>query len=419
MNKKPFLAILYSMLLIATSCSTGLILEKNPKSKADVDLKKQQAIVFFKQTEDTAMVAKHDEILKRFTAHFGKTTELKVVNTKTDQVIRFENTKDYFFRNKKTTPPVGVLLSNGKDKPQLVKNPSRYIEEFEKYFETPFKDAVYYKERKERIKLQNKQKAQDILENKFTMTEKLAAKIQRSPYALYVQKKPFNTKCKNNKVTVTVYKDAAKKKKTGLQIVELYDANNQILKYTKTQNKTVKEEITYYRDKFSLVDSIVSTDEKGNKTKEIYKYSKNYFAIISVGKKNTTLAAIYHLDPKTDLPVKGERFDSDGEMIGFPKTYTYDDKDRIIEEDEGIYKIVYEYKNQSDLNYSGFKKIENKVVVLENIVTVNKKKQKIETRSEGKTISKMITKTLASKCKETKSEYNNGKLTYYYEYFYQ
>ncbi|MCL9804214.1 hypothetical protein NAT51_01665 [Flavobacterium amniphilum] len=420
MTKKPQFAMVTGLLLLLTGCSpTALLLEKNPKSGTDFEIKKQQGLVFYKQTEDSSAIAKHDEIQKRFTAHFGKTSELKVIVTKTDQVVKFTNTKDYYFRNKKTNPPVGLLLCNGKDKPQLVKNPARYIEEFEKYFEIPFKDAVYYKERKEKIKQLNKQKAQDILDDKFTMNEKLAAKIQKSPYALYVPKTRFSPKCKNNKIVITVYKDVAKKKKTGIQITELYDQNNQITKYTKMQGKTVKEEINYYRDKFSIVDSIVSIDEKGNKTKEIYKYNKNQFAIISVGKKSISLSAIYYLDSKTSLPTKGERYDSDGEMVGFPKSYKYDDKDRIIEEDEGVYKVVYEYKNPSDLNYSNYKKIENKTVVLENIVTTNKKKQKVETRSEGKTISKTITKTLASKCKETKSEYNNGKLTNFYEYSYQ
>jgi hypothetical protein len=418
MTKKPLLVIVACMLL--TGCSTALLLEKNPKAKADFDTKKQQAIVFYKQTEDTSLIAKHDEIQKRFTAHFAKTEELKVIVTKTDQVVKFANTKEYYFRNKKTSPPVGVLLSNGKDKPILIKNPGRYIEEFEKYFEVPFKDAVYYKERKEKIKRQNKQKAQDILDDKFNMTEKLAVKIQKLPYALYVPKDKFNpTKCKGNKVTITLYKDAAKKKKTGIQIVELYDQNNQILKYSKLLNKTVKEETTYYRDKFSLIDSIVSMDEKGNKTKDIYKYNKDYFAIISVGKKGVSLSSIYYLDSKTSLPTKGERYDSDGEMSGFPKSYKYDDKDRIIEEDEGVFKIVYEYKNPTDRSHSNYKKIENKTVVLENIITTNKKKQRVETRSEGKTISKTITKSLASKCKETKAEYNNGKLTAFYEYSYQ
>ncbi|MFC7774941.1 hypothetical protein [Flavobacterium sp. GCM10027622] len=418
MTKKPLLVIVACMLL--TGCSTALLLEKNPKSKADFDTKKQQAIVFYKQTEDTSLVAKHDEIQKRFTAHFAKTEELKVIVTKTDQVVKFANTKEYYFRNKKTSPPIGVLLSNGKDKPILIKNPSRYIEEFEKYFEIPFKDAVYYKERKEKIKKLNKQKAQDILDDNFSMNEKLAAKIQKLPYSLYVPKDKFNPKkCKSEKVTITVFKDAAKKKKTGIQIIELYDKNNQIVKQTKLVNKVIKEETNYYRDQFSLIDSIVSVDEKGNKTKEIYKYTKNQFAIVSVDKKGIVLSALYYLDSKTSLPNKGERYDSEGEMSGFPKSYKYDDNDRIIEEDEGVYKIVYEYKNPTDRKYSNYKKIENKSVVLEHIITTNKKKQKVEIRSEGKTISKTITKSLASKCKETKAEYNNGKLTNFYEYSYQ
>ena len=417
MAAKSLSVILACMLL--TGCSTALLLEKNPKSKADFDTKKQQALVFYKQTEDTSLVARHDEIQKRFTAHFAKTEELKVIVTKTDQVVKFSNTKEYYFRNKKTSPPVGLLLSNGKDKPLLVRNPSRYIEEFEKYFDIPFKDAVYYKERKERIKLQNKQKAQDILDDQYTVNAKLAAKIQKNPYAHYVPKTRFNPKCKNNKVVITIYKDAAKKKKTGQQIIELYDQNDQLLKRTLLQNKTIQEETTYYRDSFSLVDSIINVTEKGQRTKEIYKYNKNYFAVIAVDKKNISLAAIYHLDSKTSLPVKGERYDSGGDMLGFPKTYKYDDKDRIVEEDEGVFKVVYEYKNDTDLHHSVLKRIENKKVVFENIITTNKKKQKIETRSDGKMVSKTITRTLASKCKETKAQYDNGKLTYYYEYTYQ
>lgn len=419
MTKKPILTLFFSSLLTMTGCSTLPIQEQKPKETVGINLQKQRALVFYKQTDSGEKIGKHDSIYHRFLAHFGNTNELKIITPKKNEIIKFTNDKDYYFQNKKTNPSLGLMLSNGKDIPKVVSNPSRYIEEFEKYFDTPFRDQVYYKERKERIKKQNIQKAQDILKTNYVVIKEYATAIQKNPYSLYIPKNRFNPKCKNDVIVINEYYDSSKKRKTGLQVVELFDKNNQIIKRTELYNKNLRAETTYYRDAYSLIDSIIKIDTKGVKTKEIFKYNKDYFAILSEENKKVYLKAFYKLDPNTFLPVYGEKYDAGGEMEGFPKNYKYDNLNRIIEEDEGVFKILYTYKNPTDLNYSNFKKIENKKIVAEKNVIFNKKKQRVEIKQDGKTISKSVTRTEFSKCKETRLEYNNGKFTSCFEYIYQ
>ena len=419
MTKNPFLIVSFWMALILTSCSSGMLLDKNPKSKADFDINKIPGVVFYAQKDSGAVFTKHNVIYKRFMAHFGKTTELKTIAPNQDQVVKFSNEKDYYFRNKKSANPIGLILSNGKDKPIIINQPDKYIEVFEKYFEIPFRDKVYQQERKEKIKKQNTQKTLEILNNDYEIKEAIALKIQKNPNSLYFPRKKLSAKCKKDRVTTTYFKDSSKKKKTGKQTIEWFDENFQITKSATFQSKKLISETLYYRNKFSLIDSIISVDSKGEKTKKIYKYHKTYFAVLTVEEKNVALTDIYYLDSDSYLPTKGENYNDNGEMKGFPKYYKYDARNRIIEETEGANKSLYEYKDFQDDNYNHFKSLENGKVVSENIITVNKKKEKIETRYYGKTVSKTITRANTAKCTETTLEYKDGKFSSCHESIYQ
>jgi hypothetical protein len=419
MIKKHLLLASFWMVLILTGCSSGMLLDKNPKSTVDFDISKMSGAVFYAQKDSGDVFSRHNAVYKRFMAHFGKTTELKIVAPSPDQVVKFSNEKEYYFRNKKSANPIGLILSNGKDRPIIINQPEKYIEEFEKFFEIPFRDKVYQQERKEKIKKQNTQKAVEILNDDFELSEAIALKIRKNPHAMYYPRKKLSGKCKKDKVTITYFKDASKKKKTGTQTVESFDKNFQIIKSATFKNRKLISEIYFYRNGFSLIDSIVSVDSKGVKSKSIYKYHKTYFAVLTVEDKNIALTDIYYLDPDSFLPVKGESYNDNGEMKGFPKYYKYDTQNRITEETEGANRLLYEYENPEEENYSHFKSLENGKMVSENIITVNKKKEKTETRYNGKAVSKIITRANTAKCMETSLEYKDGKFNICYESIYQ
>ena len=418
--KKNLICIVSCMLLL-TACSKKLI-SYNPEPSAElyeINNKEEVSLVFFSSGEINES-EKHLGIYKRFAEAFESIEEVHVLRINENYVLEFKNYGYYYFNNNGAKLKSGMILSNGVDKPIIVTNPDNYIKAYESYFEVPFNDKVYYSKLRKAEIAERQKESQKKLEERFRINENYAALLIKNSNTSFYPKKSFNLSCLKGKVITKAFKDSARITKSIMQLETLYDKNGLTKQYSTFIDDVLYSEDIYYRNSYNLIDSIVRRNEKGLKSKDVFKYGKNQFTIISVNEKNAMISNVFYLNDKFQC-IKKETLNGSGDVV-ITSFLKYDNWGRIIEENNATEKIQYEYKNQQEAFYSNMKfyNIKDNTLLTENIRYEDGNKGIFISKSKDKVLSKTISLNNSNGC--TKMVYNydsNNKLSVVYEYFYE
>ncbi|WDF65967.1 hypothetical protein [Flavobacterium sp. KACC 22763] len=406
---------------LLTACSKR-ILTDNPEPEAtlyEINHKEDVSLVFFDHNQDDGL-EKHLSIYQRFAEAFDTIQDVHVFHVSENCVIEFRNYGYYYFNNHDDKIKSGMILSNGVDKPILVTNADKYIETYESYFKVPFNDKVYYgKLRKAEIAERQKESEKE-LKSKFKVDQNYADNLIKNSNVSYYPKTNAFLSCSTGKVTAKAFKDNAKNAKSFMQIETLYDKNGLIKQYSTIINGVLYSEDLYYRNSHHLIDSIVRKNEKGEKSKDVFKYGKKQFSIISVDQKNVMIAKVFHLNDKFQC-AKSETVNGSGDVVAIT-FFEYDEFGRIVKEINSTQKLVYEYKNNQEVFYSKMKiySIKDNALLSENIRYSEGKKDTFISKEGNKILSKTVSSNNPNGCTKTVYNYNSdNKLSELYEYSYE
>ena len=236
----------------------------------------------------------------------------------------------------------------------------------------------------------------------------------------FYPKKSGALNCMKGKVVVEIFDDSARTKRSSTHLETLYDKNGLTIRSATYIDKVLFSEDVYYRNAYHLIDSIVSTDQKGLKTSSVFKYRKDQFSVISVDRKNVMVSNVFHLNDKFQC-VKAETLNGSGDLVG-ATLFKYDDSGRIIEEVSDARKMIYGYENQQADFYSSIKfyNVKDATFLTENIRSEDKDKVIFISKNGNKVLSKTILLNNANGCTHVVYNYNaEGKLTAVYEYLYE
>jgi hypothetical protein len=273
--------------------------------------------------------------------------------------------------------------------------------------------------RKAEIAARQKQSRQK-LEKASPIDENYAVQLINNANSSFYPKKSGALNCIKGKVVVEIFEDSARTKRSATQLETLYDKNGLTKRSATYIDKALFSEDTYYRNAYNLIDSIVSTDQKGLKTSSVFKYRKDQFSVISIDRKNVMISNIFYLNRKFQC-VKTETLNGSGDLVG-TTFFKYDDLGRIIEEVSDTRKMTYEYKNQQTDFYSSMKfyDIKDGTFLSENRRYEDKDKVVFISKNGDKVLSKTISLNNVNGCTHIVYNYNaEDKLTAVYEYLYE
>lgn len=381
---------------------------------------KEQVTLLFFDTEDAEGLTDHLAIYKRFAEAFADTDEVLVLNINSQTVIEFENYGYYYFNNDGSKLKSGMILSNGVDMPIIEANPEKYIKRYEDYFGVPFNDKVYYGQKRKAEIATHQTEAEKLLKERVKIDNRYATQLITNSNTSFYPKKVFNQACRTGKVIIQLFEDSVKTKKGAVQIETVYNSEGQIKSNTTLINGVAYANEIYYRNAYQLIDSIVKIDEKGLKSKSVFKYGKNQYAIVSIDGPSIMTSGIFYLNDKFQC-VKKETLNGSGDVVR-TTACRYDDRGRIIEEVSEDQRLVYEYKNRQDEFYASLKSYNTKTQSLMHESTRLDENGKVIfiNKANNKILSTSVSVNDLNGC--TKTVYNyNGDLTinevyaYYYE----
>ncbi len=411
---------LLACLAMLTACSPKLVVNDNPvpgTAPRPVWHKEEVTLVFF-NLGGSAGLDNHLSIYQRFADAFKDAEEVHVLKTDQHEVLEFKNYGYFYFHNNGRKARQGMILSNGVDKPVVVTNPARYIKAYESYFGVPFNDKVYYAGKRKAEVSERQRESRQILEKQFAMDQHYADQVATCSNTAFYPPPTAYPRCQSGRVTVRFFEDSARIKKSPVRTETIYDNNNRLQRYTMYMNDVLFSDDVYHRNRYNLIDSIVRTDNNGQRGATVFKYEKNRYSIVSVDARNVMVSNVFHLDDGFRC-VRKETFNGSGDLVGVSR-FTYDSIGRIAEETDATQKITYQYSGrEATFTIMRLYSLENGALLTEHTRQQLNHMQSLITKNNGRVTAKSVSVTGPSGCIKTAYNYNaDGKITDVYEYSY-
>ncbi len=371
--------------VILTSCSSNKnFVSKKPKNeKSTVSFKDPKtSVVFFGKNDDTEKSKEHQkQKIDIYNYLYPIANTLPVYDINDGKLVEYNNQKKktFFYKND-VKKQYGMVVSNGKDMPVVVTDPKKYLNKITTYLSV---DEKNLEKEKKRLEEEAKKIYRDIdgfVKKDFTINKAYASlviKNSKTDYYPQVVKSKSKKQPSCSKKIYQSYTDYTLKNKLDNNIVNTYDINKNILKteYIDENSKPLYAK-KYFRNKLGLLDSIKSNVYNQN-IKIQFIYKKDKFITVTYDEKKPVNYEIYFLnDLKQNI---GKQAYSKTPKENWDSFYRYDKFGRIEEEKDAKTKTVYQYKKDTDKDYSELIKYDiftNKQLQ-KNLKTVEKNKVEI------------------------------------------
>lgn len=407
-------------LFVLSACSGKRFMTKNPAPDEEMySMNKEEVSLVFFETENASDLQEHLKIYKRFAEAFADGEDVHVLSISQNTVIEFENYGFYYFYNNGAKFKSGMILSNGVDEPIIETNPKNYIKRYEAYFNVLFNDKVYYGQKRKAEIEERRKKSEQLLNERMKVDQHYATLLINNANAPFYPKKSGIGPCLTGKVMIKLFEDSAKTKKGAVELETVYDKNGLIKRTTTLINGKLFSEELYHRNTFNLIDSIVNIDNKGTRSKSVFKYGKNHYTVVSVDATGAMISNVFHLNDKFQC-VKKETLNGSGDVVTIT-LISYDGKGRVVEEINASQQLVYEYKSPEDDFYSVLRSYDkNHELLNENIRTNENGKEIFVVRNKDGLVSKTISVNNPKGCTMTVYNYNmQNQISEVYEYYYE
>ena len=336
------------------------------------------SVVFFGAEDNSQSFKNHKQKSKEVNAYFGSVyTSFPIFNIGKENVVEYTNTYGKFvFYRPNAKKAFGMILSNGKDQPIMVTNPDQYLKTIKTYLNIGNADYLVPKTLDERDQKNAQSEMKDVLKIKFVTDQSYAEKLIKNANSVHYSKaySDGSPKMTCTKRVFEMFADSLMTSKSPYGGIYLYNDKNEMLSLENTLNGKTNGYSKYVRDRDGLIRKIVSGDENSTDS-TIFIYEKDKYHTVSFsGARPYSLETFFLNDQMQCVRRFSKR--SDQSTIA-DITYIYDKHGRIIREGKIDSEMIYGYKNDSDLIFSGFKSysLNPKKLDLQNEVIREKNKQ--------------------------------------------
>ncbi len=371
--------------------------------------------VFFGADDDSQGFKNHKQKSKEVNAYFGSVyTSFPIFNIGKENVVEYTNSYGKFvFYRPNAKKAFGMILSNGKDQPILVANPDQYLKTIKTYLNIGNADYLVPKTLDERDERNAQLDMQAVLKIKFTTDESYAKKLIKNANSVHYSKvyNDGSPKMTCTKRVFEMFSDSLMTTKSPYGGYYLYNEKNEMISLTNTLNGKTNGYSKYVRDDNGLIKKIISGDDNSTDS-TVFIYEKDKYHTVSFsGSRPYSLETFFLNDQMQCIRRLSKRAD---QSIMTDITYIYDKMGRIIREGQLDSEMIYSYKTDSDVIFSGFKsyKLNPRKLELQNeIIRENNKQTYIGKNGTGAQNFKSVTYVEKDGSTKTYSYDKTNKLT--------
>ncbi|RZK19014.1 MAG: hypothetical protein EOO86_08610 [Pedobacter sp.] len=377
---KRVILLFFCVSISIASYSQSIFLRAKPSGeKAAVGFTEPSpSVVFFGVDDASQSFKSHKQKSKEINAYFGSVyTSFPIFNIGKENVVEYTNSNGKFvFYRPNTKKAFGMVLSNGKDQPILVSNPDQYLKTIKTYLNIGNADYLVPKTLDERDQKNAQLDMQAILKIKFTTDESYANRLIKNANSVHYSKayNDGSPKMTCTKRVFEMFADSLMTAKSPYGGNYLYNDKNEMLSLENTLNGKINGYSKYVRDHHGLIKKIISGDENSTDS-TVFIYEKDKYHTVSFsGSRPYSLETFFLNDQMQCVRRLSKRAD---QSIMTDITYIYDKFGRIIREGQVGSEMIYIYKTDSDLIFSGFKsyKVNPRKLELQNEIIREKNKQ--------------------------------------------
>lgn len=414
---KRVITLFFCVSISIASYSQNIFLKAKPSGeKTAVGFTEPSpSVVFFGIEDNSQSFKNHIQKSKEINTYFGSVyTSFPIFNIGKENVVEYTNSngKFVFYRpNAKKT--FGMVISNGKEQPILVSNPDQYLKTIKTYLNIGNADYLVPKTLDERDQKNAQLKMKDVLKINFVPDQAYAKKLIKNAHSVHYSKAydDGSPKMNCNKRVFEMFSDSLMTAKSPYGANYLYDDKNVMQSMDNTMNGKASGYSKYIRDHNGLIKKIISGAENSTDS-TVFIYEKDKYHTVSFsGSRPYSLETLFLNDQMQCVRRLSKRSD---QSIIADITYIYDKFGRIIREGKVDSEMIYSYKSDTDIIFSGFKSytLNPRKLDLQNEIIREKNKQTFIGRNgTGALNFKSVTYTAKDGSTKTYSYDKDNKLT--------
>lgn len=414
---KKILICLFLSFAFFCSYAQQIFLKKKPSTeKVAVAFGEPTPSALFFGVDDGSIAFKRHKLNnQKVNAYFGAVySNFPIFDIGKEHIVEYINANGkFFFYRPNVKRPFGIVISNGKDKPILETNPELYLKQIKVYLNIGNADYLVPKT----LDAQNERSAQEemrqILNVNFIPDQNYTTNLIKNASSVHYMK-PYddgNYKMNCRKRIFEMFGDSLMTTKSAYGATYIYNDKNEMEYMANTV--VVKETgySKYEREEHGLIRKIISGDENSADT-TLFVYNKDKYHTVSLSHGKPYSFETFFLNDQMQC-VRRLSKRSDQSLI-WDITYIYDKFGRVIREGQLNSEIIYQYKNESDLLFSGFSSFSlnpRKLNFQNEIIREKNKQTFIGFDGNGNQNSKSITYTAKDGSTKTYSYDKDNKIT--------
>ncbi|RZJ48619.1 MAG: hypothetical protein EOO44_20600 [Flavobacterium sp.] len=377
--KRVILLFFYASISIVSYSQSIFIKAKPSGEKAAIGFTESSpSVVFFGIDDESQGFKNHMQKSKEINAYFGSVyTSFPIFNIGKENIVEYTNVNGkYIFYRPNVKKTFGMVISNGKEQPVLVINPDQYLKTIKTYLNIGNADYLVPKTLDERNQKNAQLDMQAVLKIKFAPDEFYAQKLIKNANSVHYSKAydDGSPKMTCTKRVFEMFSDSLMTTKSPYGGNYLYSDKNVMLSLENTLNGKANGYSKYVRDHNGLIKKIISGDENSTDSTVFISEKDKYHTVSFSGSRPYSIETFFLNDQMQCVRRFSKRSD---QSIISDITYIYDKFGRIIREGQVESEMIYSYKTDSDLIFSGFKsyKLNPRKLELQNEIIREKNKQ--------------------------------------------
>ncbi|WP_316803200.1 hypothetical protein [Pedobacter nototheniae] len=367
-------------LFLCHSSFAQVFLRSKPQNvKADVAFSEPtSSIIFFGTDDGSAAFQKHKKNISIINNYFGPVYAVfPIFNIGDGKLVEYQNkTSKYYFFKPTSKKTFGMVISNGNTQPVIVNSPDNYLKTIKVYLNISSADDLIPKTLAKRDEKAAQREMEQILKLKFEPGKDYADKLIKNSNTVHYSK-PYDDggyKMNCNDRIFEVFADSLLTQKSNYGAKYQYNKNNEMIGLINTIDGKDASFSKYVRNKNGLIEMIIGGDLKSADT-TFFIYEKDKYHTISKSK-----GALYGLETfflNDQMQCVRRLSKNNDQSVVWDITYIYDKFGRLVREGKVDSEMIYEYKSDQDMFFSGFRSydLNPKKMILNNQIFREKNKQ--------------------------------------------
>ena len=354
--KANYLLLLF--ILSSTYCAAKEVFLKTMPAESKVAVAftaPVKSICFFEIATEDAAFQEHKKAEREVYDYFGVvTTDFPIFNIGDEDVVEYDNEDErYFFYRPHAKGKTGMVISDGKQMPIVVYDPSQYLATIKSYLKIESADDVVPKTKTANDYKTNQHRIELLMRIKYQPDDAYAKLLieHGNTVHYFVKNKEFQGTCQCREIQNQLYKDSTLKTKMPTRFVTVYNENADMVALSYYLDNKLQNETFYNRYTNNLLKNMTSV--LGGDTSETrFVYEPDRYHTIHFDNGKPYSYETFFLNNKKQC-IRRISHRTDRSLVWDIK-YEYDKHGRLIREEDQDDEKIYEYKDAKVDYFSAF-----------------------------------------------------------------